>query len=94
MTQLQTEIDVVIIGGGQAALSTAYFLKRKKISFVILDDQNQASTACEIVNGITNKIQTLTTKQSQGLRPSKLMLQKFKNQHNHDVFLIIYRSAK
>ena len=45
MTQLQTEIDVVIIGGGQAALSTAYFLKRKKISFVILDDQNQAGGA-------------------------------------------------
>lgn len=44
MTQLQTEIDVVIIGG-QTALSTAYFLNRKKISFVILDDQNQAGGA-------------------------------------------------
>jgi ribulose 1,5-bisphosphate synthetase/thiazole synthase len=38
LTQLQAEVDVVIIGGGQAALATAYFLKRKKIPFVILDD--------------------------------------------------------
>ncbi|WP_111893599.1 ArsO family NAD(P)H-dependent flavin-containing monooxygenase [Acinetobacter sp. MB5] len=45
MTQVRTDIDVVIIGGGQAALSTAYFLNRKKISFVILDDQNQAGGA-------------------------------------------------
>ena len=35
MSQLQAEVDVVIIGGGQAALATAYFLKRKKIPFVI-----------------------------------------------------------
>jgi thioredoxin reductase len=39
LTQLQAEVDVVIIGGGQAALATAYFLKRKKIPFIILDDQ-------------------------------------------------------
>lgn len=39
LTQLQAEVDVVIIGGGQSALATAYFLKRKKIPFVILDDQ-------------------------------------------------------
>ncbi|EXB69187.1 NAD(P)-binding Rossmann-like domain protein [Acinetobacter sp. 21871] len=45
MSQLQAEVDVVIIGGGQAALATAYFLKRKKIPFVILDDQNQAGGA-------------------------------------------------
>ncbi len=31
--------DVVIIGGGQSALSTAYFLKRKEVNFVILDNQ-------------------------------------------------------
>lgn len=30
LNQKQTETDVIIIGGGQAALSTAYFLKRKK----------------------------------------------------------------
>lgn len=45
MTQLQAEIDVVIIGGGQSALATAYFLKRKKIKFVILDNQPQAGGA-------------------------------------------------
>lgn len=45
LTQLQAEVDVVIIGGGQAALATAYFLKRKKIPFVILDDQVQAGGA-------------------------------------------------
>lgn len=45
MAQLQTDIDVVIIGGGQSALATAYFLKRKKIPFVILDDQPQAGGA-------------------------------------------------
>lgn len=45
MAQLQAEVDVVIIGGGQAALSTAYFLKRKKISFIILDNQQRAGGA-------------------------------------------------
>ena len=45
LTQLQTEVDVIIIGGGQAALATAYFLKRKKIPFIILDDQSQAGGA-------------------------------------------------
>lgn len=45
LTQLQAKVDVVIIGGGQAALATAYFLKRKKIPFVILDDQSEAGGA-------------------------------------------------
>ena len=45
LTQLQAEVDVIIIGGGQAALATAYFLKRKKIPFIILDDQSQAGGA-------------------------------------------------
>lgn len=45
MAQLQSDIDVIIIGGGQAALATAYFLRRKKIPFVILDDQPQAGGA-------------------------------------------------
>lgn len=45
MAQLQAEVDVVIIGGGQAALSTAYFLKRKKISFIIIDNQQRAGGA-------------------------------------------------
>jgi len=32
-------VDVVVIGGGQAALSTGYYLKRAGRDFVILDDQ-------------------------------------------------------
>jgi len=45
LAQLQAQVDVVIIGGGQSALATAYFLKRKKVPFVILDDQSQAGGA-------------------------------------------------
>jgi cation diffusion facilitator CzcD-associated flavoprotein CzcO len=41
----QIETDVIIIGGGQAGLSTAYFLKRKNIPFIILDDQPQPGGA-------------------------------------------------
>lgn len=38
MTDQHTQaVDVVIIGGGQAALATAYFLRRSELSFVILD---------------------------------------------------------
>lgn len=38
MTDQHTQaVDVVIIGGGQAALATAYFLRRSALSFVILD---------------------------------------------------------
>ncbi|WP_421376404.1 ArsO family NAD(P)H-dependent flavin-containing monooxygenase [Paraburkholderia sp. DD10] len=32
-------IDVAIIGGGQSALATAYFLRRAGIDYVVLDDQ-------------------------------------------------------
>lgn len=32
--------DVVIIGGGQAALATAYFLRRTGLSFIMLDAEN------------------------------------------------------
>ena len=31
--------DVVILGGGQSALATAYFLRRTGLSFVILDGE-------------------------------------------------------
>src|SRR6478672_1933865 len=34
-----TEIDVVVVGGGQAALATGYYLRRTELRFVILDDQ-------------------------------------------------------
>ena len=33
--------DVVIIGGGQAALAVGYFLKRAKLDFIILDNQGR-----------------------------------------------------
>lgn len=32
-----SQVDVVIVGGGQAALAVAYFLRRSRLSFVILD---------------------------------------------------------
>lgn len=31
--------DVIIIGGGQAGLSVAYFLRRSALDYLILDDQ-------------------------------------------------------
>ena len=31
-------LDVVVIGGGQAGLSAAYYLNRSGLSFVILDN--------------------------------------------------------
>ncbi|WP_133645607.1 ArsO family NAD(P)H-dependent flavin-containing monooxygenase [Paraburkholderia flava] len=31
--------DVVVIGGGQSALATAYFLRRAQLDYVLLDDQ-------------------------------------------------------
>ncbi len=37
--------DTIIIGGGQAGLSVAYFLRRHKVDYLILDDQEQAGGA-------------------------------------------------
>ena len=37
--------DVIIIGGGQSALATAYFLRRAKLSFLILDAQGEPGGA-------------------------------------------------
>ena len=34
-----TELDVVVIGGGQAGLAAGYFLRRSGLAFAILDDQ-------------------------------------------------------
>ncbi|CAM1344168.1 ArsO family NAD(P)H-dependent flavin-containing monooxygenase [Tenacibaculum amylolyticum] len=34
--------DTLIIGGGQAGLSVAYFLRRHKLNYLIIDDQNNA----------------------------------------------------
>lgn len=36
----QVVVDVVVIGGGQAALATAYFLRRTALSFVLLDAED------------------------------------------------------
>jgi putative flavoprotein involved in K+ transport len=41
----QEPVDVLIIGSGQAALATAYFLRRTQLSFLLLDDQAQAGGA-------------------------------------------------
>lgn len=37
--------DVIIIGGGQSALASAYFLQRSNLTYVILDDQSQSGGA-------------------------------------------------
>src|SRR5689334_20254634 len=34
---LRTRFDVIVIGGGQAGLSTGYYLKKRGLNFVILD---------------------------------------------------------
>ncbi|MEP2238072.1 MAG: ArsO family NAD(P)H-dependent flavin-containing monooxygenase [Maribacter sp.] len=34
--------DIIIIGGGQAGLSVAYFLRRSSLSYLILDNQKEA----------------------------------------------------
>ena len=34
--------DTLVIGGGQAGLSVAYFLRRHKLAYLILDDQEKA----------------------------------------------------
>lgn len=34
--------DTIIVGGGQAGLSVAYFLRRHKLDYLILDDQDKA----------------------------------------------------
>ncbi|WP_369028277.1 FAD-dependent oxidoreductase, partial [Nocardia farcinica] len=34
-----TDVDVVVVGGGQAGLAAGYYLRRAGHRFVILDDQ-------------------------------------------------------
>ena len=34
-----TDVDVVVIGGGQSALAVGFYLRRTSLSFVLLDDQ-------------------------------------------------------
>ncbi|WP_201596376.1 ArsO family NAD(P)H-dependent flavin-containing monooxygenase [Psychrobacter vallis] len=37
--------DTIIIGGGQAGLAVGYYLRRAKLDFIILDNQNQSGGA-------------------------------------------------
>jgi putative flavoprotein involved in K+ transport len=37
--------DLIIIGGGQSALACGYFLRRAKVKYIILDDQQQSGGA-------------------------------------------------
>ena len=37
---LPEQVDVVVIGAGQAGLATGYFLKRSGLSFVLLDSES------------------------------------------------------
>lgn len=41
----EQHVDIAIIGGGQAALATAYFLRKTPFSFVILDAEQSAGGA-------------------------------------------------
>lgn len=38
-------VDTLVIGGGQSALATAYFLRRWQVNYVVLDDQDAAGGA-------------------------------------------------
>jgi thioredoxin reductase len=42
MMQSDKPYDVIIIGGGQAGLATAYYLKRAELNFLILDGETKA----------------------------------------------------
>jgi putative flavoprotein involved in K+ transport len=44
-TMTTQDLDVVIIGGGQAGLATGYFLRRTNLSFVILDGEPSSGGA-------------------------------------------------
>jgi putative flavoprotein involved in K+ transport len=44
-TTPEQHVDIAIIGGGQAALATAYFLRKTPFSFVILDAEHSAGGA-------------------------------------------------
>lgn len=42
---IAANVDVVIVGGGQAALATAYFLRRASLSVVLLDAEQSPGGA-------------------------------------------------
>jgi thioredoxin reductase len=39
------EFDVIVIGGGQSGLALGYYLRRTSLSYIILDNQNEAGGA-------------------------------------------------
>ena len=39
-SRIEESVDIAIIGGGQAALSVAYFLRKTNHSFVIIDAED------------------------------------------------------
>lgn len=43
--RLLRTVDTLVIGGGQSALATAYFLRRWAVDYVVLDDQPSAGGA-------------------------------------------------
>lgn len=45
MTPVARELDVVVIGGGQAALATGFYLRRTGLSYLLLDDQERPGAA-------------------------------------------------
>ncbi|MEU4326795.1 ArsO family NAD(P)H-dependent flavin-containing monooxygenase [Nonomuraea dietziae] len=45
MTEGPREVDVLVIGGGQAGLAAGYYLRRAKADFVILDAQDRPGGA-------------------------------------------------
>lgn len=45
MTKSKTDYDVIIIGGGQAGLATAYYMKRIGLNFLILDAEKKPGGA-------------------------------------------------
>jgi len=45
MTDSNTLYDVLIIGGGQAGLATAYYLRRAELNFLILDAETKPGGA-------------------------------------------------
>ena len=44
-TAQSDQLDVIVIGGGQSALAVAYFLRRTKLSFILLDAEEGAGGA-------------------------------------------------
>jgi putative flavoprotein involved in K+ transport len=40
-----SKYDVIVIGGGQSGLAVGYYLRRSGLSFVILDNQDEAGGA-------------------------------------------------